>query len=77
MRFYGKWAGNERGVKENPAKCVASVTPSGRVISQQCSRKRVAGPEGLYCRQHAKHIEDGRHVWAPDDEARASDEVSA
>lgn len=30
-------------------------------------RKRGYGPEGLYCKQHAKKLEAGRHLHIPED----------
>ena len=54
MRVYGQWAGNPKGVPENPAKCVESVYSKADLRCRQCSRKRGFGPNGEYCRQHAK-----------------------
>ena len=53
-RIYNQWAGNEKGKKENLSKCIEKVWPPPGYISSQCSRKRGYGPEGLYCKQHAK-----------------------
>ncbi len=54
-RIYGQWAGNPRGIKEDPTRCIQEVWKQGRVINAyQCSRKRGYGPEGLYCKQHSK-----------------------
>ena len=54
FRYYGKWAGLPRGVKENLTRCVAQVAVTdGRVTHfHQCQRKRGKGPEGLYCAVH-------------------------
>lgn len=54
-RRYGQWVGNERGVREDPARCIEEV-PSGWLF-KQCARKRGHGPNGTYCKQHAK-----RHI---------------
>lgn len=50
-RIYGKWAGNPKGTKEDPTRCIEAVR-SDPWISCQCSRKRGFGPDGLYCKQH-------------------------
>lgn len=69
MRRYGKWAGNERGMPENPRKCVATVPLSSRSVRfRQCGSWQGKGPGGLYCVIHAKKIEAGEHVRVPDDE---------
>jgi hypothetical protein len=45
---YGTWA-------DNPTRCIEQVWPSGGTwIPHQCCRKRGHGPDGLYCKQHAK-----------------------
>lgn len=54
---YGRWIGNERGVPEDPTRCIVGIWPKGRWIDTQCSRKRGHGEDGLYCKQHAKKIE--------------------
>lgn len=60
-RRYGQWAGNQRGQPENPKGCVKGVYPAhSQYIEHQCSRKRGHGPDGLYCKQHAKKQEDPR-----------------
>lgn len=55
MRSFGKWAGDLEGRPEDTTRCIEEVGwrdywPVGR----QCSRKRGYGPEGAYCKQHAK-----------------------
>lgn len=42
---------------EDPACCIEPVTPKGWFKVRQCCRKRGHGPDGLYCRQHAKKHE--------------------
>lgn len=55
MRRYGQWAGNPKGVAENPANCIKEVYPTERsMIPRQCTRKRGHGEGGLYCYQHSK-----------------------
>jgi hypothetical protein len=53
-RFYDKWAGNPKGIIEDPKQCVESVSDDTGWHSHQCYRKRGHGKDGLYCRQHAK-----------------------
>jgi hypothetical protein len=53
QRRYGVWAGQPKGMPEDPNRCIEEVHAS-RWISHQCSRKRGHGPDGLYCKQHAK-----------------------
>ena len=62
LRVYGKWAGNPKGVPEDETRCIEEVWPSDGHgwNSYQCTRKRGYGKDGLYCKQHAKMIEDGR-----------------
>ena len=50
-RVYGDWAGNPKGHKYNSNQCAAEI---GEYIFYQCSRKPGHGPDGLYCKQHAK-----------------------
>ena len=58
-RIYHKWAGNPRGTPEDETRCVREVWEKGRAIrSYQCLRKRGYGPNGLYCKQHAKMKEE-------------------
>ncbi|CAB5223449.1 hypothetical protein UFOVP383_49 [uncultured Caudovirales phage] len=49
-RRYGQWGGNPKGHPEDPTRCIEEVWPFPR----QCTRKRGYGPDGLYCKQHAK-----------------------
>ncbi len=59
LRVYGQWAGNEKGRLENLTRCITGVFQHGSMIEAQCARKRGHGPDGLYCKQHAKQ-EEGR-----------------
>ena len=55
---YGEWAGNPKGYPEDKSLCVQEVWAPGRGIHcYQCRRKRGHGPDGLYCKQHAKQKE--------------------
>ncbi len=51
---YGQWAGFPPGYEYMRGKCAYKVFVSH--ISQQCSRKNGHGPDGLYCKQHAKAL---------------------
>jgi hypothetical protein len=52
---YGVWNGCPQGQAEDPTRCIEEVWPhSGGWIPYQCCRKRGHGPDGLYCKQHAK-----------------------
>lgn len=51
---YGVWAGNPNGFAERKADCKAEVNDGYHTA--QCQRPRGHGPEGEYCRQHAKKI---------------------
>jgi hypothetical protein len=56
-RTYGKWAGNPKGIPEDPTRCVESVSDFTGWLSYQCARKRGYGPNKEYCKQHAKRLE--------------------
>lgn len=74
MRRYGQWAGNEKGVAEDPSNCIVKVWPSGRsMISYQCGHGRGHGKGGNFCLQHAKMIKKGRHLSVPKYESEATD----
>jgi hypothetical protein len=55
FRRYGRWAGNPRGYREDKARFVWEVS-DGHLMCQ-CSSNRGHGPDGLYCKQHAKKLE--------------------
>ena len=59
-RRYGVWGGCPMGQAEDPTRCVEEVWPSMARgwIPLQCSRNRGHGPDGLYCKQHAKKHAD-------------------
>ena len=56
-RRYDQWTGRPEGIPEDPTRCVASVMDETGWHSYQCKRKRGYGPNGEYCKQHAKRIE--------------------
>ena len=56
---YNSWAGNPNGNKYDERYCAYEVSGGGRMmLFYQCSRLNGHGPDGLYCKQHAKMIED-------------------
>ena len=57
-RIYDQWAGRPKGIPEDPARCVAKVTDFSGWHVYQCSRKRGYGPNGEYCKQHAKKFQN-------------------
>ena len=57
-RRYDIWAGNPKGIKEDKTKCIQSVSDYTGWHRYQCSRKRGHGDKGLYCKQHAKKLEE-------------------
>lgn len=57
-RRYGVWSGNPKGTKYDPARCAEEVWPSRGWSAYQCSRACGHGPDGLYCKQHARHKEE-------------------
>jgi hypothetical protein len=58
LRRYGCWNGCPNGTPEDPTRCIEEVYPrGGGWIPYQCSRKRGHGPDGLYCKLHAKNHE--------------------
>ena len=44
-RIYGEWAGDPKGTKEDPNRCIEEVWPEGHWNPYQCSRKRGFGIE--------------------------------
>lgn len=55
-RRYANWAGNPKGIAEDLDCCVETVYGKGRFVPGQCSRKRGHGPNGEFCKQHAKAL---------------------
>lgn len=55
---YGRWAGNPQGHAEDVRRCAFEVWPNERGrLHHQCERKRGYGPDGRYCKQHARLLE--------------------
>jgi hypothetical protein len=60
-RRYGVWGGCPMGQIEDPTRCTEEVWQRGHVwYPHQCSRKRGHGPDGLYCKQHAKQFPEAQ-----------------
>jgi hypothetical protein len=58
-RQYGITSANSRGTPEDKTRCIAAVWGGYRgMFEHQCFRKRGHGKDGLYCKQHAKGLED-------------------
>jgi hypothetical protein len=51
---YAEWAGSPKGTAFDPSRCAYEMYDN--FIGRQCSRKPGHGPDGLYCKQHAKRI---------------------
>jgi len=66
MRRYGKWAGEPDGRPEDSQRCVAEVVED--FIVRQCRHKRGYGPDGLFCKQHAKQLASGIKLHVPEED---------
>ena len=53
---YGQWAGNLKGHAEDKTRCIEEVWDG--FFGHQCNRRRWCGPDGKYCKQHAKRLGD-------------------
>lgn len=53
---YGQWAGKPSGYPYNDAHCAYETMGPGGYLFHQCSRPNGHGPDGLYCKQHAKRV---------------------
>jgi len=53
---YGSWVGNPKGTPYKEGRCAYEVWSA--FISYQCTRNNGHGPEGLYCKQHAKMLKE-------------------
>lgn len=59
LRIYGAWAGNPKGITEDTSRCIEEVWPRNHGwVPHQCQRPRGHGPDGLYCKQHARKEEE-------------------
>jgi len=57
-RRYDVSSVNPKGIPEDKTRCVAEVTDWSGWHQYQCQRKRGYGPNGEYCKQHAKIIKE-------------------
>lgn len=51
---YGQWVGWPHGFAYNQSRCAYEVGDAG--FRHQCNRKPGHGPDGLYCKQHARMV---------------------
>lgn len=51
---YAEWAGQPNGIAFDPARCAWEMWESRSFIGHQCHQKSGKGPDGLFCRWHAK-----------------------
>lgn len=51
---YNKWVGNPKGILYCKGRCAYEVYDT--YLPRQCLRKPRYGPDGLYCKQHAKMV---------------------
>ena len=66
LRRYGAWPGKPGGRTEKIADCVEAMPDQSTfngMVTKQCSRKRGHGPDGLYCKQHAKRHDVDRAAY--------------
>jgi hypothetical protein len=52
---YNIWGGNPKGSRFNKTKCAYELMDNW--LLRQCRRNSGYGPDGLYCKQHAKEVE--------------------
>lgn len=57
FRRYGAWAGYPNGYRENMDFCAEQIPERHGYRFFQCGRKRGHGPNGEYCKQHAKRYD--------------------
>jgi hypothetical protein len=55
---YAEWAGNPGGYKYREGRCAYEVYPRNGWIPYQCSFRNGHGPDGLYCKIHAKKLSE-------------------
>jgi hypothetical protein len=51
---YSRWAGNPKGNSFREEQCAFEQFKN--IFGVQCTRRPGHGPDGLYCKQHAKKI---------------------
>lgn len=57
-RRYGCWAGRPNGRGEDVMCCIEQIHRKHTTILGQCSKKRGFGPNGEFCKQHARFYEN-------------------
>ena len=57
LRRYAQCAGDPEGFTERLTDCIAGVHRGREGRFTQCEHKRGHGPNGEYCKQHAKKVE--------------------
>jgi len=62
-----RWYGVRSGARENPTWCIVQVDSRTYGLGQ-CTRRRGHGPDGLYCKRHARMLEQGKRLTVPKDE---------
>jgi hypothetical protein len=83
LKRYGRWVENPEGFIENPINCLYEVyTNNLGDHGHQCSRKRGYGPDGLYCKMHAKKMqerdndaENADNLAEPNDDSMSQKEI--
>ena len=53
---YNVWGGNPKGNPFHEGDCAYEYELLENWLTRQCSRKACAGPNNLYCKQHAKAV---------------------
>lgn len=57
LNIYGRWGGQPQGKLEDETRCIEEVYDKELHHNRQCLHFRGYGPDGLYCKQHAKKHE--------------------
>lgn len=68
-RRYGMWAGNPNGYRESPECCAVEIPGRGAwgaAEARQCAKPRGHGPNGMYCKAHAKMLDGPNPPHVPD-----------
>lgn len=56
---YNRWGGNPTGTPYREGQCAYAAYSGDRAaMFYQCTRRPVTGPGNLYCKQHAKKVEE-------------------
>lgn len=69
---YGAWAGVPNGASYVPTRCAADVWSD--MLGHQCLRRPGHGPEGLFCKMHAKrNVERNRRAAEHDQHQKTTE----